>query len=111
MAITYSDAITAREFHYGPVPDRRARAKSGAVRCEVYRRNGQTQTWVTRPGEYRVPVKYGMRGYAQLLHSDGARVGPDGAQWWTSDTCPCCHPELSELGAHLAGSELTSSPA
>ena len=27
------------------------------------RRNGKTKTWVTRPGEFRIPVKYGLRGY------------------------------------------------
>lgn len=108
MAITYSDAITAREFHYGPVADTRARAKMGAVRCEVYRRNGSTQTWKTRPDEYRVPVKYGLKGYAQLLDTDGARVdGATGAQWWTASTCPVCHPELmaeveAARAAHLA---------
>ena len=30
------------------------------------RRNGKTQTWKTRPGEFRIPVKYGFRGYGAL---------------------------------------------
>jgi len=25
------------------------------------RRNGKTQTWKTRPGDFRVPVKYGLK--------------------------------------------------
>jgi hypothetical protein len=25
------------------------------------RRNGQTKTWKTRPGEFKIPVKYGLR--------------------------------------------------
>lgn len=32
--------------------------------------NGQPQTWKTRPGEVRVPVKYGLKGTGQL-YNDG----------------------------------------
>lgn len=32
------------------------------------RRNGQTQTWKTRPGEYRIPTKAGLRAYGSLTH-------------------------------------------
>lgn len=34
------------------------------------RRNGRTQTWKTRPGHYRIPLKMGLRGYTELTHSD-----------------------------------------
>lgn len=34
------------------------------------RRNGATQTWKTRPGEFRIPVKAGFRGYAALTHEN-----------------------------------------
>ncbi len=34
------------------------------------RRNGKTQTWKTRPSEFRIPLKYGFRGYAEITHRD-----------------------------------------
>ena len=30
------------------------------------RRNGRTQTWKTRPKDYRIPVKAGLRLYSEL---------------------------------------------
>jgi photosystem II stability/assembly factor-like uncharacterized protein len=32
------------------------------------RRNGATQTWKTRPGEYRIPLKAGFRSYGEITH-------------------------------------------
>ena len=32
------------------------------------RRNGATRKWVTRPDEYRVPIKYGLRGAGGITH-------------------------------------------
>lgn len=32
-----------------------------AVRC-----NGSVRTWKTRPEEFRLPIKHGMRGYAYI---------------------------------------------
>lgn len=68
------NAMTARDFHhrddcaqvvtYGP--------RGGATfpRTEEWRRNGSTQTWKTRPGEFRIPVKYGLRSYGSLTDYD-----------------------------------------
>lgn len=36
--------------------------------CARYRVNGQMQTWTTRPGEFRLPVKRGMREYGNVTH-------------------------------------------
>lgn len=36
--------------------------------CYNYRRNGQMQRWKTRPREFRQPVKFGLRTYAQITH-------------------------------------------
>lgn len=30
------------------------------------RRNGKTQTWKTRANDFRIPVKYGFRGYGNI---------------------------------------------
>lgn len=32
------------------------------------RRNGKTQTWKTRPDEFRIPVKAGLKATGQLTH-------------------------------------------
>lgn len=40
------------------------------------RRNGRTQTWKTRPGEFRIPVVAGLRAYGAITHK--SRIGPDG---------------------------------
>ena len=29
-------------------------------------RNGRTKTWVTRPGEFRIPVKVGFRSFSYI---------------------------------------------
>lgn len=34
------------------------------------RRNGRTQTWKTRPGEFRIPCKHGLYDYFNITHLD-----------------------------------------
>lgn len=34
------------------------------------RRNGRTQTWKTRPMDFRIPVKAGLRSYASVTEGD-----------------------------------------
>lgn len=68
--LTKLQIMNEREFHYGE-----CRATIGArggvtFDREVWRRNGQTQTWKTRPGEFRIPVKYGMRNYSEITHTN-----------------------------------------
>ena len=61
--ITYDQAISASRFHEEGCAE--TVGPRGGVTRRVYewRRNGATKTWKTRPGEFRIPVKYGMRGY------------------------------------------------
>ena len=42
------------------------------------RRNGKTQLWRTRPGHFRIPVKFGIRGYGELTHHDCQSIGRPG---------------------------------
>lgn len=94
-----SNARTAQYFHhgddcaqtvtYGP------RGGAQYPRTELWRRNGATQIWKTRPGEYRVPVKYGMRSYGQLIAADGAPYGS-----WHVGTAESC--DLGTLRESLA---------
>lgn len=36
----------------------------------LLRRNGRTQTWKTRPDEYSIPVKAGLRSCARITKMD-----------------------------------------
>jgi hypothetical protein len=72
--LTREQALTASEFHadgcYRTVGPR------GGVTEHVvrYRRNGATKTWKTRPLAYRVPVKYGYRGYGAITEHDAPHM-------------------------------------
>lgn len=50
--ITKEQALTENEFH--------------TWKHKSFRRNGRTRTWVTRPDQFRVPVKFGLYGYASI---------------------------------------------
>jgi len=100
-----SNARTARYFHHS---DDCAQTVTigprGGVtypRTELWRRNGATQTWKTRPDEYRVPVKYGLRAYGSLINADGAPYGP-----WHTGTAEEC--DLGTLAASLASVRVTA---
>lgn len=61
------------EYHYGQCT--RIVGPRGGVRetREVWRRNGATKTWRTRPGHFSIPVKYGYRGpYSYITHENAA---------------------------------------
>ena len=49
-------------WHYAPA--------CGPKRVERWRRNGMTKTWKTRPGEFRIPIKHGLRAYSYLTHDN-----------------------------------------
>jgi hypothetical protein len=73
MAITYDDAVNAKyrdEFH-GP---------SNRGKIITVRVNGKCKIWKTRPGEFQLPVKYGMYECGYITHSDLAR--------WTKGHAP-----------------------
>ena len=36
--------------------------------------NGAVKTWKTRPGEYRIPIKYGLRECSYIVPRDGIAV-------------------------------------
>ena len=94
--ITLEDALNEREFHYTginysgrdpgygrQVQCERIVGPRGGVRVTILtaRRNGKTQTWRTRPGEFRIPIKIGFRGYGAITHDDSA-------DWHAAKDCP-----------------------
>jgi hypothetical protein len=70
--ITKNQALSVNDFHYGTCT--RETGPRGGVkeRIERWRRNGSTQTWKTRPREFRLPVKYGMRGYSVITQDNAS---------------------------------------
>lgn len=60
--ITKEQALTENNFHENHDP--------GAKKIRNWRRMGRTQTWVTRPTEFRIPVKYGMYSPGSIFHYD-----------------------------------------
>ncbi len=58
--ISFEEAMTANYFHED-------HASGGKV--YVWHRNGRTKIWKTRPGEFRIPVKYGLYDYGYIDHT------------------------------------------
>lgn len=85
MAITLDQAVKLSTFHVVDEIDK--------TRCYVWRRNGQTQTWVTRPDQYRVPVKYGWHHYGSIC-APTVPVKPGqvgiGTNVFAREDCPAC---------------------
>jgi len=81
--ITRSQALECQEFHTNKCA--RTVGPRGGVTIvqERVRRNGMTQTWKTRPTEWRIPVKYGIsaRGQFSIRESDADR-------WHAAEECP-----------------------
>jgi hypothetical protein len=88
--ITREQALTENHFHCGECT-RTIGPKGGEkVQMTFVRRTGRTQTWKTRPNEFRVPVKHGLRdsGYitqdnAHAFHLDSdcpVRAAQDAAR-------------------------------
>jgi hypothetical protein len=66
------------------IDEANAKLDSGQVWCLIFggrewqaRRNGRTQVWKTRPGEFRIPVKAGFRTYYEFTHNN-YRLTSDG---------------------------------
>lgn len=65
MAITRQQALTESEFHWERPGNRNG--------CEKWRRNGATKTWKTRPDEFRIPVKHGLRDHGYITEAIAAQ--------------------------------------
>lgn len=65
--ITKDQAINVGYFHNNT-------ERNADSTCVRYRRNGSTQTWKTRPDEWRIPVKYGLKGAFSLRQYDAGQV-------------------------------------
>lgn len=82
--ITFEQALTANHFHENHAevqPPDGPRGGKNYVKIYEHRRNGATQTWKTRPGEFRIPVKYGLRGYGQITNNNAG-------EFHVAEECP-----------------------
>lgn len=48
----------------------RLRARMSNGNLWQVRRNGRTQTWKTRPNDFRIPIKIGFRQYGEIDHNN-----------------------------------------
>lgn len=78
--ITRHQALTTDIFHENHEP---------AGKIYQWRRNGATLTWKTRPDEFRIPVKYGLRSYGQITDKDACRFHAE-------QDCPTRHVRVNE---------------
>jgi len=59
--ITKAQAMEARHFEHVTLKN----ADGSRMRA---RRTGRTQTWKTRPSEFRIPIKHGLYEYGEITH-------------------------------------------
>jgi len=82
--VTKEQALNCDMFHYtGKEECKRVVGPRGGITVYVVqcRRSGKTQTWKTRPDEFRVPVMHG-------LYSHGELTNRNAEQWHTAKDCP-----------------------
>lgn len=94
--LTMQQATTGQHFHFDAdgctLPGAVTYGKTGkaqpTARVYDWRRNGRTQTWKTRPDEFRIPVKFGMYGYGSITHNDHVHLADEcpalaeARAWW-----------------------------
>jgi len=68
--ITFDQAVNSKEFHFRECKITIGPRGGQKISREIWRRNGMTQTWKTRPGEFRIPVKFGLNKCNQIWHYD-----------------------------------------
>jgi hypothetical protein len=50
------------------------RQNPDGVKVYRWRRNGSAKVWVTRPNDWEMPLKYGLRGYWRPTNFDAAEL-------------------------------------
>jgi hypothetical protein len=66
--INKEQALTANEFHIMECKKLIGPRGGKKLIQEIWRRNGKTKTWKRDPDRFRIPVKYGMRGYGYITY-------------------------------------------
>lgn len=63
--VTKKDALTLIMFHHNT-------NKNANGTCQRWRSNGKVKVWKTRPDDFRLPVKYRLRGYTYIDNYNAA---------------------------------------
>lgn len=63
--ITKHEALTEKHFEHISLKD----STGAPARC---RANGKCQTWVTRPNEFKLPVKHGLHNTFYITNGNAA---------------------------------------
>ena len=79
--VTKEEALTSNEFHYGTCALIIGPRGGTTLHRILYRRNGKTRTWKTRPLKWSVPTKQGLYDYHTIR--SGSAV-----YWHTAEACP-----------------------
>ena len=58
------------EFHFGECTKTIGPRGGVKIKQVVVRKSGQLKTWVTRPTEFRLPIKYGMYESGEITHAN-----------------------------------------
>ncbi len=87
--VTKAQAIEAQEFHCGPCIVYVGPRGGRTLRQEVWRRNGKTKVWKTRPEDFKVPVKHGLYKYGYIDNGNAS----------TCHTAADCVPQEVKRGA------------
>lgn len=61
--VTKEDCIKGGVFHHGDCTPKKAYR---------WRSNGACKTWVTRPDEFRLPIKFGLRSYDYITERNAS---------------------------------------
>lgn len=68
--ITKDQALTIDEVHSN------VQKRNG--QCYTFKRNGRTQTWKTKPNDFRLPIKnFGLRIYGAVTHESTEYHAPE----------------------------------
>lgn len=87
MTVSKQQALTLDHFHY--LRCSRTIGPRGGIteKTIAVRRSGRTQTWKTRPNDFRLPVKFGM-------YQSGAITNLNADNFHTLEDCPLRQSDL-----------------
>lgn len=87
--ITREQALRCQEFHTNKCALVVGPRGGETVQQQRVRRNGNTQTWKTRPTEWSLPVKYGLKQAFRITQRDADL-------WHAAEDCPLNHTRPQE---------------
>lgn len=66
QAIALGESWGNAEVHAGACTRKVGPRGGETIQQERWRVNGRCQVWKTQPGRFRLPIKYGLRGYGEV---------------------------------------------